>query len=263
MKIAICLSGQTTDYNSENMMHMFSNIFPSYEIDFYGHTWSDQHPPTNITDFYKFEQTDQSEIFENLKEDIWDMAPYQTWWNKHPDYLENPIDFVKQRIDITFGQFVGHYSCIKLITNPMQYDAIFRWRWDAIHTKDDQIHYASTYNNLIKDWIASQNNFSVNTEEKDNKIIKPILAETPMSVQINGKVFLRDNTFMFDADAVVGMQEINIYEALKKAYQIQRPPREHSHLLWPLYFQSIGKFGIRSELPRTVVSKYMNINTGT
>lgn len=259
MKIAICLSGQTTYYNPTNMMEMFSTIFPSteYEIDFYGHTWNDQPLPENITQFFKFEQTDQSEIFENLKEDIWDMAPYQKWWNNDSDYLENPVDFVKERINITFGQFVGHHSCINLINNPKQYDAIFRWRWDAIHTKDDQIHYASTYNNLIKDWVAAENNFSVNVEEKDDKIIKPMLAETPMSITCDGKVFLRDNTFMFDADAVIGIQEVNIYEALKNAYHIQKDTREHSHLLWPFYFQSIGKFGIRSELPRTVALKYL------
>ncbi len=78
-----------------------------------------------------------------------------------------------------------------------------------------------------------------------------------MRVPYNGKLFLRDKTFMLDADAVVGMQEVNIYKALIKAYQLRKDTREHSHLLWPLYFQSIGKFGIRSELPRTIVLKYM------
>lgn len=257
MKIAICLSGQTTDYNSENMMQMFSSIFPSYEIDFYGHTWSDQYPPTNITDFYSFVQTDQNEIFENFKDNIWDMAPYEKWWNNESDYLENPVDFVKERINITFGQFVSHHTCINLINNPKQYDAIFRWRWDAVHPKEDYSRYADVYKKLIDDWINSEDSFGVSIEEKDDKIIKPMLAESPMSVTYNGKVFLRDNTFMFDADAVVGIQEVNVYDTLRKAYQFRKDTREHSHLLWPLYFQSIQKFGIRSELPRTIVLKYM------
>ena len=54
-KIAICISGQTRGIdNSTALMSAFDPLKDLFDIDFFGHTWTDQVAPININDFKNF-----------------------------------------------------------------------------------------------------------------------------------------------------------------------------------------------------------------
>lgn len=237
-KIAICISGQTRGIdNSTALMSAFDPLKDLFDIDFFGHTWTDQVAPININDFKNFQHTDQDEIWHEFKEDIFNMIPVNSKWNQHPEYIKllngdgNFSEFAKSRVNAVFGQIVSNHKCLKQI-NTSEYVAVIRWRWDDIlitnpveFIKDliDFVEYKNIHNDhliRVHDPMGVANNMRIGT--------------TP------GNTYIEDRFFLLRPSHVERLVSGNVYQTLRNVYKIDArnddTDRLQGHALWVAYF---------------------------
>ena len=241
-KIAICISGQTRGINdSTKLIRSFDHLKDLFDIDFFGHTWTDQVAPININDFKNFQHTDQDEIWHEFKEDIFNMIPFNTNWNQHPEYIKllngdgNFSEFAKDRVKGVFGQIVSNHKCLEQI-NTAEYVAVIRWRWDnlmvnTVEFMDDLLNFVE-YKNIHNNSLNKINN--------------------PMGVKWNarigtspGNTYIEDQVFLFRPSHVSHLVGSNVYQSLRNVYNIDAKndkdgSRLHSHALWVAYFVENG-----------------------
>ena len=237
-KIAICVSGQTRGIaDTSTLVRSFDCFADSFDIDFFGHTWTDQVAPININDFRNFQHTDQDEIWHEFKKDIFNMIPFNNDWNQHPAYIKllngdgNFSEFAKDRVKGVFGQIVSNYKCIEQI-NASEYVAIIRWRWDALN-----VHPSKFINDLL-DFV----------EYKEVHADYLTKSQNPMGVTRNmrigtspGNTFIDDHVFLFRPSHVSHLVGSDVYQSLRNVYNIDAKNdkdtgRLHSHALWVAYF---------------------------
>lgn len=143
MKIAICFSGQTRDYElyKDKILDDIDQLFGDHVYDLYGHTWTDCEVPSNIDDFKKFVQTDQNEISKWVKEDITTFGTFYNSWNDYPEYVDiingngDYFQFICKMSKGRLGQTVSAHKCFSLVP-PNVYDIIVRYRWDILINPD-------------------------------------------------------------------------------------------------------------------------------
>lgn len=242
MKIAICVSGQTRKADTSALVKSFDCLKDSFDIDFYGHTWTDQVAPSNINDFKNFQHTDQDEIWHEFKGDIFNMIPFNQDWNHQPEYIKllngngNFSEFAKSRVNSVFGQIVSNYKCIKQI-NASEYDAIIKWRWDSFFVVQEATQF-------IKDLI----DFISHENIHNKKIIRdndPIGVGLNMRIGITpGNTYIEDRFFLFRKSHIAKLSDkVDVYQSLRNVYlnnnkvnDKDQGTRLHSHALWVAYF---------------------------
>jgi len=240
-KIAICISGQTRGVaDTSALVRGFDKVKDLFDIDFFGHTWTDQVAPSNITDFRNFQHTDQDEIWHQFKGDIFNMIPFNESWNEHPAYIKllngdgNFSEFAKSRVNGVFGQIVSNYKCIEQI-NASEYVAVIRWRWDNILRNKNS---PNEFINDLRDFVE-QKNIHNNHLNKRNE---------PIGVSYNMRIgsspsntFIDDQVFLFRANHVNQLVGDDVYQTLRNVYKFDNANykdinRLHSHALWAAYF---------------------------
>lgn len=142
MKVAVCISGQTRDFNKnkEIILNDLESLFGDHEYDLYGHTWSDCEKPDDMSIFKVFAQTDQNIISDWVKEDIQTFGTFYDW-NDMPEYVEilnkdtGYLQFICDRSKGRLGQTLSAHECFKLVPHN-SYDIIVRYRWDILINYD-------------------------------------------------------------------------------------------------------------------------------
>jgi hypothetical protein len=125
MKIALCISGETREYNQFFGPDTIVTYLRSrgYQVDVYGHTWEHCENPrrSSVFDFKKL-QIDNQDV---LIRDWVNVDPSARLWGHNLDDFEASLLETRKRI----GQHVG--GLISLQMPPVDtYDLVVRWRWD-------------------------------------------------------------------------------------------------------------------------------------
>ena len=155
MKIAVCLSGETRNFNRVlemdrrgplNFINELKKFYP--DVDIFGHTWKHcEKPNESIVKFEKLLIQDQSMIDDWVKEDFLNRAySNRDGWNKQNRLSEmSPEEFVKihlERSRAAYGQVFSAFKCFREV--PLdRYDVIIRYRWDLEH-KGDTDYFENT-----------------------------------------------------------------------------------------------------------------------
>ena len=178
LKIAVCISGQLRSYNSSQykIIDAINYLFPEdqYDVDFYGHTWTDQEKPENLSIFKGFIQEDQNNIWEFAKPNLHEYIAYRSeWWDQqeYKDILNNEgnlVGFYKNILKGGLAQVWSHHQCVKQIENVFNYRSIIRCRWDGMLTNldyykepnDHELNYAK---DIIHNFISKQPTETMNT----------------------------------------------------------------------------------------------------
>ena len=235
-KIAICISGQTRGVaDTSELVRSFDHLKDLFDIDFFGHTWTDQVAPSNITDFTNFQHTDQDEIWHQFKGDIFNMIPFNESWNEHPAYIKllngdgNFSEFAKSRVNGVFGQIVSNYKCIEQIT-ASEYVAVIRWRWD------NRLREPWDFINDLRDFVEHNNDIFARSDDPMGVSNGIKIGSSPSNTYIDDQVFL------FRLSHVNQLLNENVYQTLRNVYKIDKANykdefRLHSHALWVAYFR--------------------------
>jgi hypothetical protein len=149
MKIAVCLSGETRNFNRVlgmpdhrgpvDFINELKKFYPT--VDVFGHTWSHCETPHELGfKFKKFQQDDQEIIDNWVKEDFLNRAySNRDMWNPQHKLSDiSPEDFVNaylQRSRAAYGQVFSAFKCFDLLPYD-EYDVVIRYRWDLQHNGD-------------------------------------------------------------------------------------------------------------------------------
>jgi len=157
MKIALCISGETREYNKYHGPDHFITLLLElgHTVDVFAHTWEHcEHPVTGLYQFKKLVIDNQQELI-----GIWSASdPQNLSWS---DMLDSPPYPLK----VTCEKIGQHVSGIKSLQLPetTDYDVFFRWRWDLeVQSQwlEKQRDWIDTLYNPWVEWIGSNNNDS-------------------------------------------------------------------------------------------------------
>ena len=160
MKIALCISGETREYNKYFAPTSLVQYLRSKgcTVDIYGHTWSHCIAPEE-TDTIKFKELlieDQADIIdrwvdENPNKHGWDTPRFA---HMHADEWFGKL-YHNTRMHI--GQHVGGFHSLRM-PDENEYDLYVRWRWDlALNTtKDWDIQLLENEFYPMLEWVSTR-----------------------------------------------------------------------------------------------------------
>jgi hypothetical protein len=200
MKIAVCISGETRNFNQVlsagsrgplNFVAELKKFFPT--VDVYGHTWAHcELPDQNQLTLKKLRVDDQSIIDDWVKDDFVNRAfsLRQVWNNSNRLTNMDPNSYVRnylQKSRESYGQIFSAFYCFALV--PLDtYDIVIRFRWDLSHVGDENF-FKKTVINRIK-WLS-----------QDPQQGKPCACGTSNSAISSGDppfIEIEDTFFMFN-----------------------------------------------------------------
>lgn len=165
-KIALCFSGQTRHINEHpaflDQYKEIISMFSEFDIDFYGHTWSDQPDPDPefLYGYEKFIKTNQEEIWNAVTTRnsiapgrmFWNFLPQKSEWYHEDEFqhvLNGKIDFTqwaKKMIKGTLGQIWSAHECFRLVEQSgKDYLYVVRLRWDILIQHRDHVNSRYVY----------------------------------------------------------------------------------------------------------------------
>jgi hypothetical protein len=129
MKIALCIAGETRDYNTffgpdTIITHLMEN---GHTVDIFGHTWNHCEKP--VEDIFKFKRLlieDQLKVIEDWVNGYPEKRQFAYWDHENDGY--GPLE----DIEVTRAKIGQHVSGWKSLQMPEtnEYDLFLRWRWD-------------------------------------------------------------------------------------------------------------------------------------
>jgi len=142
MKIALCISGETREYNQYLGPTSFINYLRSKgaEVDIYGHTWKHCGVPDE-SDTIKFKKL----VIEDQKviDDWVDLNPMKNGWDTEKEPHVSSDEWFREvyhNTRVKIGQHIGGFNCLRM-PDPDEYDIVIRWRWDlGLMGSDDLQH---------------------------------------------------------------------------------------------------------------------------
>ena len=269
MKIAICYSGLTRNFNQDvrdknvdfmNLVKSYieqtTSAIPNVEIDWYGHTWEHCEEKPIETDTFKlkkYEATDQIEIWNWVKQNLPYRLPWKPSWASNFNFETSTdleiIEFYKNIVPQCYGQIVGAFHAYNQV-NTSDYDFVMRMRWDCQFAKwsDHQIKYDVSQKGLRKNDMARQLADTL-IEIKLNKLYRWDASTfctqnvgincnpSDISVQPDDLFYLHDTT-----GNKSNWLSRNVYEVLDcwaKSHNVKwKGGRATSHTLWSEIFQT-------------------------
>lgn len=168
MKIAVCLSGETRNYNQDladphargpmDFVHELQKHFDT--VDVFGHTWQHCEIPSNHTDFKKFKQQDQQVIADWVTQDFVNRVYTDGGEGNFNSYNKlndlGPDKFIESYLEKSkaiYGQTWSASECFDLV--PLnEYDIVVRYRWDLRHEGDSKFFKDTVVNRIL--WICGK-----------------------------------------------------------------------------------------------------------
>lgn len=271
-KIALCISGQTRDINEnhgiQHLLEVISIFEDEYDVDLYGHTWTDQEDPYPIllNRFCEYQKEEQSVIWDtitspdNIVQDWsrqgWDywFQTKKSWWND-PDYMAilngtsetSYIDFAKERIYGTVGQVWSAQRSFNLVSDNIEkqgYKAIVRLRWDMCinwsQGRPRTEERIETFKQQLYDWIYSKNDFAEN--QPSHSLYSNCMAADHTIIHDFNAPFFNDFCFVFkgnDSNVIKDIVLTDVMHVFKKIFSdLSETGHSHlpsSHTLWAQY----------------------------
>jgi hypothetical protein len=253
MKIAICISGQTRDWDDEpskNLAYYISCLEKyGHEVDVVGHTWSHCTPPSE--EHVKFKKliiedqviidnwvltdwtnrlTFNKELCELFNYDPTDHDEYDLKNIEYDRLSNDTINKVLQYCRAGYGQHVSGWKSFQLADNG--YDMYIRWRWDLIFTnlvdtksdiKDIIDFYVPYINEVIKSF------HSLTFSSTDNL---HVLFGGNSIIHTKDRSCVDDLFFAFTSTAKQKIDGIDIFDAIDKCFD---PTMHHTPLNKALY----------------------------
>lgn len=261
MKIALCIAGETREYNSffgpdTLITHLME---AGHTVDIFGHTWDHCEKP--IEDMFKFKKLvieDQLKIVED-------------WVNKNPEQRlynewdhENDCDGPLETIEVTRAKIGQHVSGLKSLQMPEtdDYDLFIRWRWDlkiewnqqwidkdavnkpaAIYNAD---LYSRDYRNTVVKFMYDQ---WVNYLENRNQI-PMVITDSIGWVGLHNWA-IQDTHFLLNKLAHKNIKNLNWETEIAQVWN--ETSKCSSHMLWNHLLIRQAKCMIRQSLPNVTV----------
>lgn len=165
MKIAVCISGETRNFNRVlgmsdhrgpmDFVNELRKFFPT--VDVYGHTWAHcELPKQDPVKFTKLQVDDQSMIDDWVSGDFLNRAySNRDMWNPQNKLSslgpQKFVDIHLQRSRAAYGQVFSAFRCFELVPRG-HYDVVIRYRWDLEHLGDTD-HFEKTVVDRIH-WLS-------------------------------------------------------------------------------------------------------------
>lgn len=241
LKIAVCFSGETRDYNSLDHVHNTWKLFAKKMEDggygfvhFYGHTWSHCEPPGVSLPFKNIQVDDQKEIDDWVKEDIIFRSANKTQWQNVPEFKqmtqEQRIGHYLEMSRRCYGQLVGGIKSFRMVGS--SYDYIIRTRWD-VELFENQLH------KLIDFWDEyAAMDWPIRAFHEELYLLNcSVIAYGKKGMDLpEDFFFILSNDYYLHNKYKIDWQEVMDDILQQTVYKPDRS-KPSSHTLWRLYFQ--------------------------
>ena len=238
MKIAICVSGQTRRHAEykEKWQAGIDSLFGDYSYDLFGHTWSDQTPPTNLDKFKDFSVDDQHMMAKWMEKDPFHrMYHNSAWFNedeyhgmlKDGDWYEHAIGATKR----AYGQFWSAILCYNQVPN--DYDIVVRYRWDIGVSKS-----ALPVKQAIQDFITAQQQGSHSSPGQIQKDIEPLIGTDVLVSTPYRKDYIAD-LFFVSNNNILKAKEKPIAYWMDQMMAIRYPDKPVAHIGWASLLEAL------------------------
>ena len=204
MKIALCISGETREYNTFFGPEVFVEYLRSKgcTVDIYGHTWKHCVEPsqTSVIKFKELLIEDQAII------DRWvDENPNAHGWDTpRPDNMQADEWFGRlyHNTRVKVGQHIGGFTCLKM-PEFNAYDLCIRWRWELGINLKTHWQQAAMENQFYPslEWVSTRANDAVCTTSCESYIA-------------NYGSALDDTHYAFNRLAMLGIKNLNVNERI-------------------------------------------------
>ncbi len=235
MRIALCISGETREYNTFLGPEVFVDYLRSKgcTVDIYGHTWKHCGEPieTNVIKFKELLIQDQAII------DRWiDKNPNAHGWDTpRPDNMQADEWFARlyHNTRVKIGQHIGGFNCLRM-PNHNNYDLCIRWRWDLTL-------------NLNHAWEESAMEYQFYPILESTSTVEEALAVTSCEsgVALYGPN-LEDTHYAFNRSA---MNNINNFDLYNSILSVWNGGKISYHTLWNKLIIIHARTPIRTTLP--------------
>jgi len=268
-KIALCISGQTRDINEgygiQKLLEVISIFEDDWDVDLYGHTWSDHEDPSpmllnRLTSYTSEDQsviwdaiTSPNNIVSNFDTQHWDQwfQTKQEWWDD-PEYRAildgtsdtSYIDFAKERIYGAVGQCWSAHRSFNLVKDNItsnKYQAVVRLRWDMninwSQGRPQTEARIEIFKQQLYDWIHYKNDFA----DQDKEHYSNCLVANHMIVRDFNAPFFNDFCFVFranDSDVIKHIVFSDVMQAFKNIFEKTQGGLPSAHTLWAHYLIS-------------------------
>jgi hypothetical protein len=226
-KIAICVSGQTRNFNENPQMTAdfleVLNLFSDYDYDLYGHTWADQEDPHKdvLDKFTEYRSDDQGIIWDAITKynpatneyfPLWTQFFYtKEEWYKKPEYMDmlegrdsNYIDFAKDRIYGNVGQVWSAHECFLLLKPHIKnnYKFVVRLRWDStirsMHGHEYLKNKVNEFKDILYNWSYRKSEWG--SSDKGEMLSKVnCLSANNCVISHKSVPYCNDHIFVFNA----------------------------------------------------------------
>jgi hypothetical protein len=221
MKIAVSVSGETRNYNDPGVHDYFTwglrNLMEGHEYDLYGHTWSHCEWPCDPEKYVRIQRTDQCCVWDSFaEENFMNVFPGVDFSKlRYDDYKENFIDFLKKRLNLTYGQIWSFYESLKGVDLD-EYDVILRWRWDNCSVDENIEKFWNEFQSIEDNTLLARTDVFVSTPAR----------MTPECIAI------QDTAFLLSPEAMAKIYSKTIQESLLETVGSTYPYRYETHHLW-------------------------------
>ena len=236
MKIALCISGETREYNKFFGPSVFVEYLRSKgcTVDIYGHTWKHCNEVPLETDIIKFKELvieDQAVI------DRWvDENPNGHGWDTpRPAHMQADEWFGRlyHNTRVKLGQHIGGFTCLR-IPDYNNYDLCIRWRWDLTL-------------NLNLDWeINAMENIFYPVLESTARLVEELAVTSCNSGIAPYGPCLEDTHYAFNRRAMFNINNFNLHDAILNAWV---GGKVSYHTLWNKLIVTGSQTPIRTTLP--------------
>lgn len=187
MKIALCISGETREFNIYYPPNNYITWLreKGHTVDVFAHTWSHcEKPQPTIFNFKQLIIEDQDKVIGDWSNVDPEFRSFSFWDEENNCRgVPQPLEVTKEKI----GQHVSGWKCLQLPETD-DYDFVIRWRWDlAIATREHvpeimdilyppQLDYISTYNEkplCMTDCVSRWGRFNLELNDIMYLINKP------------------------------------------------------------------------------------------
>lgn len=236
MKIAVCLSGETRNFNrvlslkdTRGPIDFVNELKKFYsDVNVYGHTWS--HCPPPIESGFKFKklQIDNQSIIDDwVKQDFLNRSySNRSGWNLDNKLADmSPQKFVNlhlARSRAAYGQVFSAFKCFNLV--PLDtYDIVIRYRWDLQHQYDTE-YFENTIIDRIKFLIRRKN---------QNMTAGVGSSNTTLYTGTPPLMTMEDTFFMFNQLGHSYIRSVPIEDRLERVFEsCWGNEKEEAHSLW-------------------------------
>jgi hypothetical protein len=274
MKITICISGETRDWNnypSKNLGYFITRLTElGHQVKVVGHTWSHcEQPLQHHVTFDKLVIDDQVMIEEWVKEDwihrlsiseeVAERFNYDDDDDFEYDNLSNDDQYeLAYWCRHAYGQHISGYKSFQLADNDA--DLYIRWRWDLIFNKLQIDVIEDEYKDNIDYWMQYLNDLFEQCAMLESSSSDGTDVHFGGSTIVHGlnNICVDDTFFAFTSRAKERIDLLDIFDAIHEYSNIKNPAlnREVYHTLWLYIMTEYPELEGACSLPACVRATY-------